>query len=159
MESQVGETDRAATEWSDSRMGFVVFVPKTQVYQPAQFAQVFKEQLLECFGEKKSLPIHSTTGDEWADVGIEETTEGLVKAVEAKALAAVVEFLPDANNLPKPGTLLLKPPYHLIVSSYGGHKLEVQCSHSATLDVLHQYLKRWCKINPNLTNKVSRREV
>lgn len=146
------------TEWSDSRQGFVVSVPKVHMYQPAQFAQVFMEQLLECFDEKKqqqseSLPIHSTTGDEWADVGIDETQERSTKTAESTALAPAVEFLPDPNNLPKPGTLLLKPPYHLLINSYGGNKLEIQCSHSATLDVLSQYLKRWCKINPNLTTK------
>jgi hypothetical protein len=138
----------------------VVFIPKVQVYQPAQFAQVFKEQLLECFDEKKpqqseSLPIHSTTGDEWADVGVDEAPERSTKTVESTTLASIVEFLPDPNNLPKPGTLLLKPPYHLIINSYSSNKLEIQCSHSATLDVLNQYLKRWCKINPNLTTKVS----
>ncbi|KAF7551234.1 hypothetical protein G7Z17_g5166 [Cylindrodendrum hubeiense] len=154
---EVSETEQASTEWSDSRKGFLVLVPKVHVYQPAQFGSLFKDQLLDCFEEKKKpsqpLPIHSTTGDEWADVGIDDTTERPATTVVSKGAASIVEYLPDPNTLPKPGTLLLKPPYHLFIHALGNNKLEIQCSHSATLEVLSEYLKRWCRINPNLTTK------
>ncbi|KAI5457674.1 hypothetical protein BGZ63DRAFT_493732 [Mariannaea sp. PMI_226] len=154
---EVCEGERASTLWSDSLGAFVVSIPKVHVYQPVQFAQVFKEQLLDCFEKKtqqtsEPVPIHSTTGDEWDDVGIEETPEPTKKMAETKTSTAV-EFLPDPNNLPKPGTLLLKPPYHLIINAFGSKKIEVQCSHAGTLDVLHEYLKRWCKLNPSLSDK------
>ncbi|KAH7000325.1 hypothetical protein EDB80DRAFT_723717 [Ilyonectria destructans] len=154
---EASETERASTEWSDRRKGFLVCIPKVHVYQPAQFGSLFKEQLLDCFEEKKkpsqSLPIHSTTGDEWADVGMDEAAEKPVKPTATKDTASIVDYLPDANTLPKPGTLLLKPPYHLFIHAIGNNKLEIQCSHSATLEVLSDYLKRWCRINPNLTTK------
>lgn len=134
-----------------------------QIHQAAQFASTFKDQLLDCFEEKKhtsqsqsqSLPIHSTTGDEWADVGVEVAAEkSAPPAARTQSAVPSVDFLPDPKALPKPGTLLLKPPYHLFVYYSGNNKVEIQCSHTPTLDVLHEYLKKWVKTNPNLTNKV-----
>ncbi|KAF4981467.1 hypothetical protein FZEAL_2710 [Fusarium zealandicum] len=152
----VSDTQKASTKWSDAQLGFVIALPSAQVYQPAQFAGVFKEQLLDCFEENqptKSLPIHSTTGDEWADVGVEEATERPAKQAPAKSVAPAVEYLPDPNTMPKPGSLLQNPPYHLFVHASGNTKVEIECSHGETLEVLSEYLKRWCRINPNLTNK------
>ncbi|KAH7144411.1 hypothetical protein B0J13DRAFT_44282 [Dactylonectria estremocensis] len=154
---EASDTQQASTEWSDTRKGFLVCVPKVHVYQPAQFGSQFKDHLLDCFEAKqqssRTLPIHSTTGDEWADVGIDEEAEKPSKVVAAKSEASVVEFLPDANALPKPGTLLLKPPYHLFIHALGNNKVEIECSHAATLEVLSDYLKRWCRTNQNLTTK------
>lgn len=163
MGCQASEIERASTGWSDRRKGFLVCIPKVHVYQPAQFGSLFKEQLLDCFEEKKkssqSLPIHCTTGDEWADVGMDEAAEKPVKPTATKSTASIVDYLPDANTLPKPGTLLLKPPYHLFIHAIDNNKLEIQCSHSATLEVLSDYLKRWCRINPNVTTKVSQPHI
>lgn len=65
-----------------------------------------------------------------------------------------MDYLPDPNTMPKPGTLLQRAPYHLFVYASGKNKIEIECSHSQTLEVLSEYLKRWCRINPNLTTKV-----
>ncbi|KAF4462927.1 cytochrome family 51 (sterol 14-demethylase) [Fusarium albosuccineum] len=153
---EVSETQKASTVWSDARLGFVLYLPNTQVFQPAQFSGIFKEQLLDCFVEKKtttSIPIHSTTGDEWADVRAEDVSEKAVKQRPAKSEAPVIEYLPDPNTMPKPGTLLQRVPYHLFVCSSGKNRIEIECSHSQTLEVLSEYLKRWCRINPNITTK------
>ncbi|KAM0431008.1 hypothetical protein ACHAPT_005642 [Fusarium lateritium] len=153
---EVSESEHASTQWSDGRLGFVLSLPNTQVYQPAQFAGVFKEQLLDCFEAKKhtkSLPIHSTTGDEWADVGVEEAAEQPGSQSQAKSQSSTVDYLPDPNTMPKPGTLLQKTPYYLFVYAAGKNKIDIECSHSQTLEVLSEYLKRWCRINPNLTTK------
>lgn len=90
---------------------------------------------------------------------MDEAAEKPVKPTATKDTASIVDYLPDANTLPKPGTLLLKPPYHLFIHAIGNNKLEIQCSHSATLEVLSDYLKRWCRINPNLTTKVSQPHI
>ncbi|KAF5003816.1 hypothetical protein FDECE_9659 [Fusarium decemcellulare] len=100
-----------------------------------------------------SIPIHSTTGDEWADVRAEDVSEKSVKQRPAKSEAPVIEYLPDPNTMPKPGTLLQRVPYHLFVYSSGKNNIEIECSHSQTLEVLSEYLKRWCRINPNITTK------
>ncbi|KAF7561480.1 hypothetical protein G7046_g2656 [Stylonectria norvegica] len=157
---EVSESDQASTSWSSARSGFTILLPKATVHQAAQFITLFKDQLLESFQEKsasKSMPIHSTTGDEWADVGIDEAGETTAKSEKTKSVSQVpvVEYLTDPNALPKPSTLLLQPPYHLFINLFGNNKMEVQCSHSGTLDVLSEYLKKWCRINPNLTSKVS----
>ncbi|KAM5353969.1 hypothetical protein ACJ41O_000619 [Fusarium nematophilum] len=154
---EVSESDQASTGWSDAQLGFVLSLPNTQVYQPAQFAQAFKDQLLDCFEEKKpakSLPIHSTTGDEWADLAVEEASETPARQAQTvKSVVPAVEYLPNPNTMPKPGTLLQKPPYHLIIYAHGKVKVEIECSHGQTLEVLAEYLKKWCRMNPNLTNK------
>ncbi|RSL56930.1 hypothetical protein CEP53_006640 [Fusarium sp. AF-6] len=153
---EISESEHASTRWSDGRLGFVLSLPNTQVYQPAQFAGIFKEQLLDCFEAKKPakpLPIHSTTGDEWADVGVEDEPEQPAKQPQTKSQPSTVDYLPDPNTMPKPGTLLQKTPYHLFVYAAGKNKIEIECSHSQTLEVLSEYLKRWCRINPNLTTK------
>jgi hypothetical protein len=136
----------------------MINVPKLLMYQPAQFSGLFKEQLLEAFDKKeppKSLPIHSTTGDEWADVGVDEPEEQTAKISMAGNKAPVMDYLPDPNTMPKPGSLLQNAPYHLFVHASGNNNIEIECSHSQTLEVLAEYLKRWTRINPNRTDKVS----
>ncbi|KAJ4260538.1 hypothetical protein NW762_007279 [Fusarium torreyae] len=153
---EVSDNERTSTKWSDGHLGFVLYIPKVLVYQPVQFAGVYKEQLLDCFEEiqpSKPLPIHSTTGDEWADVGVDEPEEQPAKQSQASIKAPALDYLPDPNTLPKPGTLLQKAPYHLFVYASGKNKIEIECSHSETLQVLADYLKRWIRINPNITNK------
>jgi hypothetical protein len=136
----------------------VIYVPKLLVHQPAQFGGLFKEQLLEAFDKKepsKSLPIHSTTGDEWADVGVDESEEQTAKTSMAGKKASAIDYLPDPNAMPKPGSLLQNAPYHLFVRASSSNNIEIECSHSQTLEVLGEYLKRWTRINPNRTDKVS----
>ncbi|CAM1509908.1 Fc.00g002430.m01.CDS01 [Cosmosporella sp. VM-42] len=156
---EVSESDKASTLWSDNRKGFTLYIPKTHIYQASQFISILKEQLLDCFEEKKEtrpLPTHtitSHTGDEWADVVVEVASEKPILSSNPKPTIPEVEYLPDANALPKPGTLLLRPPYHLFIYAMGNSKMEIQCSHAPTLNLLSDYLKRWCRTNPHLTNK------
>jgi hypothetical protein len=158
---QVSENERPSTKWSDAQLGFILYIPKALVYQPAQYLGLFKEQLLECFEENqpsKSLPIHSTTGDEWADVGAEEPEEEPSKPPQTSAKAPAVDYLPDPNTMPKPGALFQQAPYHLFVytSTYNrSYKIEIECSHSQTLEVLAEYLKKWTKTNVNRVDRVS----
>ncbi|KAF4454766.1 hypothetical protein F53441_2844 [Fusarium austroafricanum] len=155
----VCETERPSTKWSDGQRGFILYIPKAVVYQPASFSGLLKERLLECFEENqpsKSLPIHSTTGDEWADIGADEPEEQPTKPQTASAKAPAVDYLPDPNTMPKPGTLLQQAPYHLFVYTSGGskaYKIEIECSHSQTLEVLSEYLKRWTKTNTSRTDR------
>ncbi|KAF5655967.1 cytochrome family 51 (sterol 14-demethylase) [Fusarium heterosporum] len=148
--SAVSETERPCTKWSDAKLGFVLYIPKAVVYQPVQFSELFKEQLLEVFEEKQSskpTTVFSTTGDEWADVANEREEQSITLP------SATVDYLPDASTMPKPGSLLQNAPYHLFVYASGKNKIEIECSHSQTLEVLAEYLRKWTRINPNLTNK------
>jgi hypothetical protein len=104
------------------------------------------------------LPIHSTTGDEWADVGAEDREEELAKPPKTGDKAPTVDYLPDPNTMPKPSALFQQAPYHLFVynsASNRSYKIEIECSHSQTLEVLAEYLKRWTKTNVNRVDKAS----
>ncbi|KAF5020806.1 hypothetical protein F66182_7166 [Fusarium sp. NRRL 66182] len=154
--SRVNLSVDSSTKWSEGKLGFVLHIPKSQVFQPVQFAGTFKEQLLECFEENQpstSLPIHSTTGGEWADVGAEEPEEQAARQPQASKKTRVIDHLPDPSTMPRPGSLLQQAPYHLFVHASGNNRIEIECSHSQTLEVLPDYLKRWTRMNPNLTNK------
>jgi hypothetical protein len=63
-------------------------------------------------------------------------------------------YIPDVKSTPKPDDLLLKPPYYLIVYANNREKVEVECSHSPTLQFLADYLKKWVKINQQDRRKV-----
>ncbi|KAM0348702.1 hypothetical protein ACHAPU_004139 [Fusarium lateritium] len=151
----VSETERPSTKWSDAKLGFVLYVSKAVVYQPVQFSELFKEQFLDAFEEiqsSKPTPILSTTGDEWADV-VDEPEDQPIRLPTATNKTPAVDYLPDPNAMPKPGSLLQNAPYHLFVYASGKNKIEIECSHSQTLEVLAEYLKKWTRINPNITNK------
>jgi len=145
---EVANSDKAATAWLEQRGGFVVSLPnKTQIRQPAELFPVFREELLACFDEvkKTQLPERNAAGDaeDWEGVEVDRATT--VK-VEQKSARPKVEFLPDVASLPRPDQLLLKPPYHLSLIQ-GHQQIELHCSHSPTLKLLAEYLKRWCRVN------------
>ncbi|EXM27102.1 hypothetical protein V3481_014899 [Fusarium oxysporum f. sp. vasinfectum] len=156
---EVSENQRPSTKWSDTQLGFILYIPKDLIHQPAQYFGLFKEQLLECFEENrpsKTLPIHSTTGDEWADVGAEDREEEPAKPPQTGDKAPAVDYLPDPNTMPKPSALFQQAPYHLFVYTSASNrscKIEIECSHSQTLEVLAEYLKRWTKTNVNRVDK------
>ena len=77
------------------------------------------------------------------------------KSRSGNVVVPVPMYFPDSNGLVRPDDLLLKPPYHMLIFSRGHHEVEVQCSHSPTLQFMADYLKRWCRVNHNQTNKVS----
>jgi hypothetical protein len=159
---EVASSDKASTAWSEKRGGFVVSLPKKQVYQPAELFPVFRGDLLACFDERKKpqLPVKKAAGgaDDWEDVEV-SAAPGKAAVVEAPLALrpsprAKVEFLPDVASLPRPDQLLLQPPYHL--SLINGHQqIELQCSHSPSLQLLADYLKRWCRVNHADTRNVS----
>ncbi|KAI8965554.1 hypothetical protein F5Y11DRAFT_312688 [Daldinia sp. FL1419] len=123
--------------WSTECSGFQVNLTREAIPSLLRVRRASVAQLLHCFDESQpSL-------NDWADVSIEAAKECLAIRDEDQSF----DLLPDINTLPCPDDLLLKPPYHLTV--YGGGKttVEVQCSHSPTLELLAEYLKKWCKIN------------
>ncbi|KAF4994106.1 hypothetical protein FGRMN_6021 [Fusarium graminum] len=142
--------------WEDknAKLGFVLYVPKVIVYHPVQFSELFKEQLLDVFEKKQSskpTPLFSTTGDEWADVADEPEQQSI--RLPTAMHKPTFDYLPDPSTMPKPGSLLQNAPYHLFVYASGKNKIEIECSHSQTLEVLAEYLRKWTRINPNITNK------
>ncbi|KAK4454525.1 hypothetical protein QBC34DRAFT_134918 [Podospora aff. communis PSN243] len=157
---EVSASDVGSTSWSEQRSGFVITLPKKKIFQPAELFPVFRGKLLACFEspKKAELPIRQGgAGDEWADVEL-DTTTGKPEVVEkpraqpTSRSTTTVEFLPNVQSLPRPDELFLRPPYHLTVLP-GHNEIEIQCSHSPTLKVLSEYLKRWCRINHHDTTE------
>lgn len=144
--------------------GLLVTLPAVECHQPAQYAHTFKDHLLSLFEDKPkvaqtaastTVPIPSTTGDDWADVGGDAAVAVADKQKPPPShQPAVVEFLPDPDALPKPDALLRKTPYHMLIHVYGSNYIEIQCSHNPTLEVLAKYLKKWVKTDHNKTTKV-----
>ncbi|KAK4459429.1 hypothetical protein QBC42DRAFT_274458 [Cladorrhinum samala] len=161
----VGTSDKASTRWSDERQGFIISIPKCKVF-PLQLFPTFQGDLLGCFQAQKRAPLGhkdttATVADDWSDVQVDAKT-GTAHAQDVPSLAPVpatlqprsnVEFLPDAASLDRPDQLLLRPPYHLSMTSAGYKNIELHCSHSPSLQVLADYLKRWCRVNHNDTTK------
>ncbi|KLU85512.1 hypothetical protein MAPG_04535 [Magnaporthiopsis poae ATCC 64411] len=170
----VSKDTQASTQFSHERGGFVITLPRRTLNQPYELLPLFKGEIHESFDETKNkkkttkLPSRSgpPPGDDWADVEVDEATGKLGIVEQTKPAAAATssgsapppglpkpEFLPNADTLPRPDELLLKPPYHLIVHAKGLTEVEVQCSHSPSLSFIADYLKRWSRANHNMTNK------
>ncbi|KAK0748393.1 hypothetical protein B0T21DRAFT_380235 [Apiosordaria backusii] len=136
----VADSDKAATSWSEQRRGFVVSLPKKQVFQPTELFPIFRGNLLACFDadtKKTDLPIRDAQADDWAEVEVN---------VESSKPQSKVEFLPNAASLPRPDQLFLRPPYYLTMTA-SSKRIELHCSHSPTLQFLSDYLQRWCRVN------------
>ncbi|KAI0118071.1 hypothetical protein F4776DRAFT_672958 [Hypoxylon sp. NC0597] len=123
--------------WSATRVGLDVNLPKGGMQSPIEMQSLFKVRLLDCFNDPQA------SLDEWANLSIDTIGENSA----ATAPHQPFDVLPDIRVLPRPDELLLKPPYHLAVYGGGNAIVEVQCSHSPTLQLLAGYLKRWCKVN------------
>ncbi|KAI2779371.1 hypothetical protein F4815DRAFT_446406 [Daldinia loculata] len=133
----VSKKEEPTVLWSTKSVGFQVNLPKGTMPSAIQMQSSFKIQLVDCFDDLQP------SFDDWADISTEATRERPAIADEHQSF----DILPNISLLPCPDDLLLKPPYHLTV--YGGGKttVEVQCSHSPTLELLAEYLKKWCKVN------------
>ncbi|KAL2256163.1 hypothetical protein VTK26DRAFT_2089 [Humicola hyalothermophila] len=134
----------AATAWSEQCRGFVISLPKKRVIQPAELHAVFRGGLLNCFAaEAGTAQLPGPNGDaaesEW--VGIENTGDSSQPPAQTS-----IEFLPSVLSLPRPDELFLKPPYYLTMT-VDGQQIELQCSHSPSLQLVADYLMRWCRVN------------
>ncbi len=162
---EVSASTSGATSWSTQRHGFIISLPKKQVHQPAELFPVFRGKLLTSFDVEKKPQVltsrpggaGSGTADEWADVEVNAATgkPDVVEKQENTLVSSrrVVEFLPTAVSLPRPDELFLKPPYHLRLIP-GSSEIEIQCSHSPSLQLIADYMERWCRVNHNDTTEV-----
>lgn len=163
----IASSVQAATVWSEQRGGFVISLPRKQIYQPAELFPVFTGDLLVCLDPAKTpLPERKAAAgaDDWEGVEVDRATGTVqVEAVETRKsletpARAKVEFLPNVASLPRPDQLFLKPPYHLTLL-HGHQQIELHCSHSPTLQLLAEYFKRWCRVNHADTRNVCGRTL
>ncbi|KAF9873561.1 hypothetical protein CkaCkLH20_09020 [Colletotrichum karsti] len=173
---EVSRDEQASTSWSEERGGFLIALPKRQLTNPAELFPVFKGGIIDCFGSSSSSNGHThqlppytmsprISSDEWADVGLDVRASNLSLSDSRRpsssptAKAAVPEFIPRADAMPRPDDLLNKPPYHLFVYARSAHEIEIQASHSGTLKFLAEYLKKWRRVNYQLSSKPPAVEV
>ncbi|KND93892.1 hypothetical protein TOPH_01695 [Tolypocladium ophioglossoides CBS 100239] len=129
-----------STSWDTSRGAFVLQLPANNPPdEPLAFVPSFRSQAHAAFTDAISSTA-TADRDGWADVVVSSANPPL----EPEGAS---NYLPSAISLPQPDKLLLRPPYHLLVFSRGGSEIEIQSSHSPSLDLLAAYLKKWCRTN------------
>ncbi|KAI0104282.1 hypothetical protein GGR51DRAFT_229837 [Nemania sp. FL0031] len=167
---EVSKSRELGLFWSAQQRGIILALPKSAVPSQAYMRSFFTGNLLKLFDEKSTHEPFSPTAepaaaDDWADVAVDNRTgnAGVVELPQRHLAPTHVspsfDIIPDVETVSRPDELLLKPPYHLIM--YGGGKafMEVQCSHSPTLQFLSDYLTKWSKTNHNNTTRPPCAEV
>jgi len=153
--------------WSQEREAFVIELCQPPIPDMYSMENIFNKELSVCFKEKSptaTLAQRSAAraGDDWADVGM-DTETGTPAVIEQASLPTRFlqppsrpryDTIPDLSAITRPDELLLQPPYHLTVTSSNSRFVEVQCSHSPTLQFLAEYLRKWCKTNAQDNRKV-----
>jgi hypothetical protein len=151
----------ASVRWSEERSAFMISLPKRAITSSTEFFPIFRSGLISCFeDEKPSQTKEATTNDDWTDVDCADSKPESEKPMRPTTGSPATgppraDNFPDLLSLPRPDELLSRPPYHLIVWGYDGQKVEVQSSHSMSLKLIADYLRRSCRVNHNDTRKVS----
>jgi hypothetical protein len=175
---KVSKSKEIGLSWSKQQRSFIIALPKSVIHAQSYMLSFFRGSLVKVFDEKILDPATSSSNtnaikesaevDDWADVAVDNTTgnpavvelsqplqkSAITQPPPASASAPGFDMVPDVDTLYRPDEILLKPPYHLIVYSRNNTHVEVQCSHSPTLQFLSDYLKKWCRTNHNDTRRV-----
>lgn len=150
--------------WCKERDGFALVLPKGHLPSPFEIEPLFKGQLLDCFKEPTQASPHvqrPAPPEDWADVSVDNSTgkpaiaDRPMPQLTSTSTTREINVLPRCDTLARPDELYLKPPYHLTVVNAGNTFVEVQCSHSPTLQLLADYLKKWCRTNHQDSQNVS----
>ncbi|KAJ2994763.1 hypothetical protein NUW58_g1469 [Xylaria curta] len=138
-----------SVSWSDQREGFIVYLPKSVVPSQSYMQAFFMGNLVKVFDEKSRhdalTKLDAVAADDWADVAVDDRT-GNAAVLEVPQRHVITQqspafdIIPDVEILSRPDELLLKPPYHLIMRSSGKTHVDVECSHSPTLELLEKYV-------------------
>ncbi|KAI1169713.1 hypothetical protein F4777DRAFT_192264 [Nemania sp. FL0916] len=151
--------------------GLTILLPKSAVPTHSYMYSFFTSHLLTIFSNTQPGPSDNKPPEveDWADVAVDDKTgaAGVVEvaapqnAKTATGMGVLVDddVIPDIDTLARPDDLLLKPPYHLIMHSLGRTSIEIQCSHSPTLQFLCDYLVKWSRTNHANTTKPPCAEV
>ncbi|KAJ4159794.1 uncharacterized protein LMH87_007736 [Akanthomyces muscarius] len=145
----IGKPGVAGTTWSSSSSTFTLALPSTRITFAPDHAAELRADIFGVFEAKES-----PAPDGWADLGDPRLSlpargaDSIVAPVPAKGAT----FLPTLNDVPRPDVLQLQPPYRLIVYDRGSC-IEVQCSHSPSLELLAGYLEKWCRAIPSRSDR------
>jgi hypothetical protein len=147
------------------RGGFIISLPENPIGDARDFAADFAEQIRVTIDNPKevdkSIQSPSDQTDDWAEVdhsmmNVSLNTTTMTDRSSAPSVdRPTISYLPISESLAKPEELLSRPPYHLHVRAVNRSCIEIQCSHSPTLEVLFSYLQKWCRVDSNMTSRVS----
>ncbi|KAI0409298.1 hypothetical protein F4802DRAFT_593576 [Xylaria palmicola] len=172
---EVSKSREIGLTWSEQQKGFLISLPKSAPPSESYVLSFFAGSLPSIF-DKGSAAAHrtqestaaATPADDWADVEVDDKT-GNAAVVElpqrhavapaAQQQSPLFDVIPEVGVIARPDELLKRPPYHLILHKYSSARIDVQCSHSPTLQFLSDYLKKWARTNHNNTTRPPYAEV
>lgn len=145
------ESENMVTKWTDD--GFELVLPLKENENPRATLPLNKAALLALFADTDA-----EAEEDWAEVQADQVRAAQAAIAEVKTTllappAAVSGYIPSVKTYPRPEVLLQRPPYHLIVS--WGTPIEIQGSHSPSLEFIAEYLKKWCRTDHSRTDAVS----
>jgi hypothetical protein len=147
------------TAWQADKLVFVISLPKADPLPANTVLAGFSSDFLSLFTASPQAPTAIATAPEdaddpeaWADVSLPEVH---TIAPSRPAVDIGEDALPDLATIPRPEELLKKPPYWLVVRQEGRVRVVVQGSHTPSLSCLEAYLKRWCRGDVGIVDRVS----
>ncbi|CAK9787101.1 unnamed protein product [Cutaneotrichosporon oleaginosum] len=154
----VSADNKPAHEWSKQRGGFVLSIPRA-VRQGDDCRAFFGDAIRKTLEVSPPAAVPPTTlepGAAPAAPGLRESNDDWetvhVGPASARPTVPKPEYLPLVGSLPRPDDLLLRPPYNLRVQA-SRSLVVVESSHSPTLQLLHDYLTQWCRVNHHRTDE------
>lgn len=156
---------RPTTSWNAGKAGFVVTLPKAAPIQTHTILYGFNTDFQCLFTSAPSIspvdPSSSTSvpvveDKEWAHLSLDSPVVHPIHS-KGKGVAHPLEedYLPEIASILRPEELLKRPPYWMVVRQEGRTRVTVNASHAGSLGVLESYLKRWCRGEPGLVDRVS----
>lgn len=144
------QSTRPQAKWDDQRAGFILAIPTTAIITPLECIPTLKEDLRTAFDLNSQTAQTPVTGAASAPVTALPVT---LPDHSIQTTRQPIQYLPDVASLPRPDELLQRVPYYMIVRTMG-ERIDIECTHSPSLNVLAAYLQRWCRTNHNLSTKV-----
>jgi hypothetical protein len=158
---QVTQGPIIQARWNDRNSSISLNIPSTaHAGNIASSKAALEQDLKSLFEQSAALPAQSVTSAEqdegWADIGtgIPGRDASLKDPRGSKSVQLNSDILPSSSTLPRPEILFPETlPYHIIVSKSRGW-IDVQGSHSGSLELLAQYLESWTKKMENMSRRV-----
>jgi hypothetical protein len=131
-------------------------IPKSAIATPLEYIPALQEDLRTTFDQKANpAQVPEIEDAVIINSNLASLQDLSLQPTPTPTPRQTVQYLPDANSLPRPDELLQTAPYHMVVRALGEYRVDIECTHSPSLNVLSTYLQRWCRTNHNLSTKVS----
>jgi len=150
---------RPVTAWQEDKLIFVISLPNADPVPASTVLAGFSSDFLSLFTASPQAPTTTATAPEdpedpeaWAELSLPEAH---TVAPPRTATDVGEDALPELAMIPRPEELLKKPPYWIVVRQEGRARVMIQGSHTPSLACLEAYLKRWCRGDVGIVDRVS----